>query len=321
MIEYIRNNQLDIMLFFSGACAVLIPLTWVTTTLSCKRKWMLTLIELSSALLLIFDRFAYIYRGDPSNLGYWMVRINNFFVFSMQVFELEALNIYLSDLFRCEGKLKRTPKLLSVNNYFFIAAMLLLIISQFTGLYYTFTPDNVYQRSALMPLCYVFPFIMMIHLMITIIQFRPHLRRRMFIPLLLNTLLPFIATIAQFFLYGLSLTNLTFVWMVILLYHFALFDMDEAIKEAKERELMTVQDEEKRIYRLFGQTAEALATAIDAKDKYTHGHSTRVADYSVKIARALGKSEEDVRRFIMPPCFMMWVRSVCRIQLSTRMAN
>ena len=138
MIEYIRNNQLDIMLFFSGACAVLIPLTWVTTTLSCKRKWMLTLIELSSALLLIFDRFAYIYRGDPSNLGYWMVRISNFFVFSMQVFELEALNIYLSDLFRCEGKLKRTPKLLSVNNYFFIAAMLLLIISQFTGLYYTF---------------------------------------------------------------------------------------------------------------------------------------------------------------------------------------
>ena len=97
MIEYIRNNQLDIMLFFSGACAVLIPLTWVTTTLSCKRKWMLTLIELSSALLLIFDRFAYIYRGDPSNLGYWMVRISNFFVFSMQVFELEALNIYLSD--------------------------------------------------------------------------------------------------------------------------------------------------------------------------------------------------------------------------------
>ena len=99
-----------------------------------------------------------------------------------------------------------------------------------------------------MPLCYVFPFMMMIHLMITIIQFRPHLRRRMFIPLLLNTLLPFIATIAQFFLYGLSLTNLTFVWMVILLYHFALIDMDDAIQEAKERELLTVQDEEKRIY-------------------------------------------------------------------------
>ena len=52
----------------------------------------------------------------------------------------------------------------------------------------------------------------------------------------------------------------------------------------------------RRIYRLFGQTAEALATAIDAKDKYTHGHSTRVADYSRRIARALGKSDEECER-------------------------
>ena len=29
MIEFIRNNQLDIMLFLSGVCTVLIPLTWV----------------------------------------------------------------------------------------------------------------------------------------------------------------------------------------------------------------------------------------------------------------------------------------------------
>ena len=296
MIDLIRNYQLDIMLFFSGACALLIPLTWVTTTLSRERKWLLTLLELISALLLIFDRFAYIYRGDPSSLGYWMVRISNFIVFSMQICVLEALNIYLCDLFLREGKLEKAPKLLIINKYYFFSALLLLVISQFTGLYYTFTPDNVYQRSALMPLCYVFPLMMMIHQMISIILYRKHLSRRMFIPLLLNTVLPFAATIAQFFLYGLSLTNLTFVWMVILLYHFALFDMGAAIKEAQAREIATWQEEEKRIYRLFGQTAEALATAIDAKDKYTHGHSTRVADYSVKIARMLGKSEEDVQK-------------------------
>ena len=43
------------------------------------------------------------------------------------------------------------------------------------------------------------------------------------------------------------------------------------------------------------QTVKALATAIDAKDKYTNGHSTRVAEYSKMIAARSGysKAEQD----------------------------
>lgn len=47
--------------------------------------------------------------------------------------------------------------------------------------------------------------------------------------------------------------------------------------------------------RLFEQTATALVTAIDAKDTYSHGHSIRVAEYSEKIAREIGMSEEEIR--------------------------
>ncbi len=38
---------------------------------------------------------------------------------------------------------------------------------------------------------------------------------------------------------------------------------------------------------------EALASAIDAKDRYTNGHSKRVAEYSRKIAEILGKTPEE----------------------------
>lgn len=47
---------------------------------------------------------------------------------------------------------------------------------------------------------------------------------------------------------------------------------------------------------MFEQTAEALAGAIDAKDKYTNGHSRRVAEYSEKIARAAGKNDEECEK-------------------------
>ncbi len=46
----------------------------------------------------------------------------------------------------------------------------------------------------------------------------------------------------------------------------------------------------------FEQTAEALASAIDAKDKYTNGHSRRVAEYSLKIAQEAGKTEEECEK-------------------------
>ncbi|WP_051588817.1 HD-GYP domain-containing protein [Ruminococcus sp. NK3A76] len=51
--------------------------------------------------------------------------------------------------------------------------------------------------------------------------------------------------------------------------------------------------EHKRVQSLFEQTATALVNAIDAKDKYTHGHSTRVAEYSRKLAELNGKSDEE----------------------------
>lgn len=41
------------------------------------------------------------------------------------------------------------------------------------------------------------------------------------------------------------------------------------------------------------QTVEALATAVDAKDSYTNGHSNRVAKYSREIAKEAGMSEKE----------------------------
>ena len=41
------------------------------------------------------------------------------------------------------------------------------------------------------------------------------------------------------------------------------------------------------------QIVQALAASVDAKDRYTHGHSARVAEYSREIARRAGFSEAE----------------------------
>jgi len=43
------------------------------------------------------------------------------------------------------------------------------------------------------------------------------------------------------------------------------------------------------------ETLNALAMAVEAKDPYTRGHSKRVGDYSVKVARAFGLDEETIK--------------------------
>lgn len=46
-----------------------------------------------------------------------------------------------------------------------------------------------------------------------------------------------------------------------------------------------------KLEKMVMQTVKALSGAIDAKDTYTNGHSSRVADYSGEIARRAGFSE------------------------------
>jgi HD-GYP domain-containing protein (c-di-GMP phosphodiesterase class II) len=57
-------------------------------------------------------------------------------------------------------------------------------------------------------------------------------------------------------------------------------------------------EENRRLYEelraIYRDTVRAFAAAIDAKDKYTQGHSERVGKYSEIIAREMGWSEEEV---------------------------
>ena len=57
-----------------------------------------------------------------------------------------------------------------------------------------------------------------------------------------------------------------------------------------------LEKKEKADRKLITEICNVFAKTIDLKDKYTNGHSTRVAKYSCMLAERMGKSEEEVEK-------------------------
>ncbi len=66
-----------------------------------------------------------------------------------------------------------------------------------------------------------------------------------------------------------------------------------SILALRTRQLRIRQQQDEQI---ILETMHTIANFIDAKDRYTNGHSFRVCEYSVKLARKMNLSEDDVRK-------------------------
>lgn len=282
------------MLVLIGICAILPVFVLVSKTLSPRRKHALVLMEMSAVLLLLFDRLAYIYKDENSTLVYIMARLSNFMVFSLTLVIIYAFELYLIELYRNnEGNSEVIPKILRISKIIILFGEIMIIISQFTGMYYTFDENNSYQRSSLYFISYFVPVLLMTLNVISIGKYIKKINMLQKVSLMLFSVMPMCASVVQLFVYGLSLTNITLVGLVVLLYVFSIIDMNDAVEQANQQEIQLLRDGQKKMQLMFQETASALASAIDAKDKYTHGHSSRVAIYSEKIAKLSGKNAEE----------------------------
>ncbi len=293
MVESLQSVQLDLMLILSGFAAAAALFMAFSKSFDKRRKVFLILTNIFSVLLLFFDRCAYIFRGDTSVTGYWMVRISNFIVYAMVLMIVWGFNHYVMDIIMDETKLEKLPFRLRLIDYLITLGLILLMVSQYTGLYYSFDESNHYQRAPGFFIGMIIPLVVLLIQLTVVVQHRKHLEKILFLSLILFTTLPIAAGFLQLKFYGLSLINITTGFLASLLYLFAVNDMNETVKRARSLEVDYLKKEQENAKRLFAQTAEALASAIDAKDPYTKGHSSRVAEYSRKIAELAGKDPRE----------------------------
>ena len=103
------------------------------------------------------------------------------------------------------------------------------------------------------------------------------------------------AFVARFPLAFFSLSVFTAIAMV--QYHrYVLLEIryTKRLNDEVAKQTAVAEERAKKIEEMSFQTIQTLANAIDAKDPYTKGHSTRVSRYSVLIAEALGWEPERV---------------------------
>lgn len=198
-----------------------------------KRKWILHML-MATAILLISDAFAWGYRGNSGILGFYIVRISNFLVFLFSDVIMALFHGYVCCCLFGGANAKKTKNVeLQVKAVYMIAliAMGLVILTQFTGLYYTFDAHNLYHRSNCYFMALVLPMIGMIIDCNLIIRYRKQISGRLMVSMLSYIFLPLVTTMIQIFYYGISLINIAISISMILMFIEAMIEQARTVAE------------------------------------------------------------------------------------------
>lgn len=296
LYNFLLEHQLNIMLCLCAISVMMVIMLLLTKFMPTRRKRILLRVEIVAALLLASDRAAYLYRGDVSSTGHFMVRFANFMVFFLTPAVVLEFNDYLIDLMEIDGKVEKIPRRLTISGLAAALAMLLAILAHFTGLYYTFDAQNVYHRGPGFLISYIIPVVFPLVQLTVIVEYKKVFSKLIYTSLLVFILVPIAMGILQIFTYGISIVNMAMVLVSLSLYFFSYLDINAVVEKAHEMEVEDLHKEQDSMKRLFNQTATAFVSAVEKRDVFSEGHATRVAELARRIASAAGKSEEECEK-------------------------
>ena len=220
MTDFTRIISISILFFLSFFCFQVGIFLWAGHKLKNNGRRTLIFIEFFTGFLLLSDAIAYFYRGNTSALGYYMVRLSNFlvfvcnfsvsFLFCFYVCEfIKQSRLSLSLIFHPKNAVKNgIPLQLFIVLFLCLTGLCLIIISQFTNLFYFFDENNLYHRSALYPVSVGLGLLPGLITFTMLLQNRKKLQKNVFISLLLYFILPLIGVVLILIVYGFSWINI-----------------------------------------------------------------------------------------------------------------
>lgn len=197
-----------------------------------KRMWLSGLF-LTQILELAFDSMAWIFRGNTTAAGYYMVRISH-----AGAYIFNYMLIVVSTGYLCSSIKKKSEQWAGLWMASAVAGtgIALTVITQFYPLLYRFDETNHYMRCDWFFLAHAIAFLGVGLELAMLTKYRTSFEKNKLIVLYIYLLIPMIALIWQLFFYGISLLQIMNTISLMCLFMVDAFRQTQKLVE-KEREL------------------------------------------------------------------------------------
>lgn len=240
-----------------------------------KKKWMHRM-QFSASALLLCDGMAYLFEGRPGRLGCWMVHASNFGVFFLVELTLLLFHRYICATLLTPEE-KRTLMRVKLVRAICWVGLALVVISQFTGLYYTFDAANVYHRAVGYPISMCLPMLAMLLDASLLMQYETRISSLMLLAMGSYFVLPLIAASIQAVHYGWALIDMAIGISMVLMFLVAAKEQNEELLQLETSRAQLAEKLE--IATVLNRCVEKLSGGGHDLDKATHELLGVINDY------------------------------------------
>lgn len=199
-------------------------------------------------------------------------------------------------------------RFVKVNKIIYILFLAMLAVNLFTGILFSFSPSGEYVHGTMYLAVYAVVLYFILCSAGVLIRNQKFFDRKKKFSIGIYIVLCLLGPILQMFVFPDVLLSLFFVSLAVLIILFSmetpdyqlliktlaeLDDLQKNLQKEVKKQTKAAEERREKIERLSGQIIVTLAKTIDAKDKYTNGHSERVAAYAREIAGRIGLSGEE----------------------------
>ncbi len=199
-------------------------------------------------------------------------------------------------------------KSIRVNKISYLSLLAILVLNMFTGFLFSFNEAGEYIHGSLYLFIYIVPLYYIFFSAVVLIKNQRFFKIKQKISIGVYIFMCLLGPVMQMLWFPDVLLSVFTPSLAVLVILFSmetpdyqllmktLAELDDLRKNLQievKKQTKKAEDRREKVERLSEQVILTLAKTIDAKDKYTNGHSERVAAYSREIAKRMGMSEQE----------------------------